>query len=251
MALDWLPGAERIVTGKGGGSYLGGPFRGVLHRTEGSTIEGALAVYRKVDVAPHLTVDLRRRRIVQHTPFTQASRALQNLAGGVETNRRSTIQIEIVGFSADSGKDSLDDIAWFGREVIGPISRAFGIQLTAPTFYGPGCGWVLASTTARQRMSFATWNAFNGWCSHQHVPEQSHWDAGEFKIAAAFAAANPQEDDLTPEQAQQLADIHKALIDEDSVGSKVADAGGRRMSWREMTEWTNKIVTDIQRKLGA
>lgn len=67
---------------------------------------------------------------------------------------------------------------------------------------------------------------------------------------AAVARLNPpqpQEDDLTPEQAQQLADIHKALIGEDSVGSKV---DGRRMSWRELSEWTNKIVTDLAKKAG-
>lgn len=255
MPLDWLPGAERIVTGKGGGTYLGGPFRGVLHRTEGSSIEGALSVYRRVDVAPHLTVDLKRRRIVQHTPFTQASRSLENKPGGVQTNRQSTIQVEIVGFSAEAVRDSDDDVAWFGREVIGPISRAFGIQLQAPTFYGPNCGWTLASPTAKQRMSFATWNAFNGWCSHQHVPEQSHWDAGEFKIHTAFAAAIPTllEDfmaSLNDDEKQEVLRAVRAI--NRAIDTKQASKVDGREDWiTEFILWNNEIVSKIANKLGV
>jgi len=78
--------------------------------------------------------------------------------------------------------------------VLRPLMQAFGVQPVYPTFYGPGCGWVLASVSARQRMTGAAWNAFNGVCAHQHVPEQSHWDSGEFKIGVALAAANPQKD---------------------------------------------------------
>jgi hypothetical protein len=31
-------------------------------------------------------------------------------------------------------------------------------------------------------MSDDEWNAFNGWCGHQHVPENSHWDPGKLNI---------------------------------------------------------------------
>lgn len=228
MTLDWLPGAERVVTGRGGGSYTGGPFRGVLHRTEGSSIEGAVSVYRRVDVAPHLTVDIARRRIVQHTPFTLAARALENKPGGVDTNRRSALQVEIVGFSAASGNDDEQDVRWFGREVIGPLSRAFGIQLTAPPFYGPDCGWTLATPSARQRFTGAAWNAFNGWCSHQHVPEQSHWDTGAFKIHTAFDAAQ-EDDDMTPEQDARLKRIEQQLLGLDPAKPGWPQLGGKTL----------------------
>ncbi|ABS03185.1 M15 family metallopeptidase [Kineococcus radiotolerans] len=84
-------------------------------------------------------------------------------------------------------------------------------------------------------------------------PEQAHTAVTRLTLPKP---APHQEDDLTPEQAQQLADIHKVLIGEDSVASKVEGEGnGRRMSWREMTEWTNKIATDtlaaVQKLRGA
>ena len=28
-------------------------------------------------------------------------------------------------------------------------------------------------------LSFEAWNAFTGWCAHQHVPENTHWDIGK------------------------------------------------------------------------
>jgi hypothetical protein len=90
------------------------------------------------------------------------------------------------------------------------VVQAFDVKPVYPTFYGPGCGWVLASSTARQRMNGAAWNTFNGVCAHQHVPEQSHWDSGEFKIQLALDAAR-EDDDMTPEQDARMKSIEYQL----------------------------------------
>ena len=211
--MDWLPAAERIVFGDSGGVYTGGPFRIVLHRTQGNSLAGALSVYRVKNVAPHITVEIREakgRRIVQHTPFTVAARALENQPGGVQTNRRSAIQIEVVGFSEKPKLDLDSDLRWFGATILKPIMQAFSITPDHPTFWGAGCGWTLASTKAKQRMTFTEWDAFNGICSHQHVPEQSHWDCGAFKIDAALAGAL-EDDDMTPEQDALLRKVSAQL----------------------------------------
>lgn len=220
MTLQWLGEGQRVVCGTDAGTYAGGPFRIVLHRTEGSSIAGAVNAYIADHTAPHLTVDLRRRQIAQHTPFDKAARSLQNLPGGVETNKWSCIQIEIVGFSARSGEDSDADVVWFGEHVLAPIMHAYGIHPVAPVFHGEGCGWTLASAKAKQRMSNAAWNAFSGVCAHQHVPEQSHWDAGNFKIDVALQAAFPdrsstslsaEDDDMTPEDRALLNAVNGKL----------------------------------------
>jgi hypothetical protein len=61
-------------------------------------------------------------------------------------------------------------------------------------------------------MSGAAWVAFRGHAGHQHVPENDHGDPGSLPMAAILAAATTQEDDMTPEQAQMLTDLHTNLM---------------------------------------
>jgi hypothetical protein len=37
--------------------------------------------------------------------------------------------------------------------------------------------------TPRNRMSVEEWKVFSGWCGHQHVPSESHWDPGAINIS--------------------------------------------------------------------
>lgn len=176
-----------------------------------STAERSITnAYRAHNSWPHFTVDMVRRRRVQHVTLAAPSRALKNTSAPGETNRdRWVWQIEIVGFSARSPHDTDDDLGWFGREVLAPLAAATGTPLVAPRpFYGPDCGWTLASPSARQRFTAAEWDAVEGVVAHQHAPENSHWDVGAFRIEVALAAAstttNHMEDDMTPEDRQLL-----------------------------------------------
>jgi hypothetical protein len=185
--MRWHPTARRIHANRDGGVYISGvPYRIVLHTTEGSTAEGAIATYRKTGYWPHMTIDPKRRTNIQHFPFDVAGRALANRSGGVETNRVRAIQVELVGRARETHKWSDADVRWLG-ELLAPIARACDIPAAGPKFVGTEAG-TIATSTAPQRMSHQEWMKFSGICGHQHVPENSHWDPGRFKTQILFDA---------------------------------------------------------------
>lgn len=197
--MDLLPGYEFIDALGDGASWVPdqSPYRIVLHTTEGSSIEGAVSVYQRQYASPHLTVDPWSGRKAQHLPLDVAAYALENRAGGVETNRQHTVQVEIVGFAAES-QDWPDPALAFIASVINDIRTQVNIPLTAPAFVGTEAGWI-ARPDAPQRFSFEQWIVFSGVCGHQHVPENSHWDPGRLNIARVLelAANTPGVDDMT------------------------------------------------------
>ena len=81
-----------------GGVDLSRPRTGVLHTTEGS-FASALSEF-KDHYAPHFLVG--PGRIVQLVPLGAMAAALENHAGGVETNRWAVAQIEVAGKSQTS-----------------------------------------------------------------------------------------------------------------------------------------------------
>ncbi len=181
MTSTWYNLAKQDVM-KDSGGYFDTPWRGVLHTTEGDTYAAARSAYQ-AGVAPHFTVSFEGGKFQawQHIPLDRAARALVNLAGGVETNRTRCIQIEIVGHAANSGafpKPYLDGIGRLMRW----IESNTGIQRQAVQFHGPNEGIVLATVNSPARLTAAAWNSFNGWCGHQHVPENNHWDPGAIDI---------------------------------------------------------------------
>jgi hypothetical protein len=177
----WHPDARRDRLDDAGG-FLAGPHRGVLHRTEGATFAGARGSYLKNRSAPHFTVGL--EGLWQHIPLDRAARSLENAAGGVQTNLLSVIQIEIVGFSKDPWPDNLVSIV---RPLMIWIEEQTGIQPYAPTFAGSEA----YGLNTRWRMPAAAWVAFNGWCGHQHVPENNHWDPGLIPIGKLLERTSP------------------------------------------------------------
>jgi hypothetical protein len=78
--------------------YAGGhPFKVVDRTTEGSSTDGAFSEYRSTGNIPHFTVD--DMTIYQHVDTDEAASALKHPPGTTETNRSSTVQIELVGFA--------------------------------------------------------------------------------------------------------------------------------------------------------
>lgn len=201
---DWIPGWERReITGVSGGSWADDlPDRVVLHKTEGSSIEGAEAAYGRTRDEPHGTLDLSLRRAVQHLPLSRSATAVRNLAGGVETNRVGrTIQLEIVGFSAHSGSESDDELRFLARCLV-DIERA-GVTFTfdgpAQHPYPPENG-IRLDGREPWRFTFAEWLSFNGVCGHQNVPENVHGDPGALDMPKVYRFAeqtlNPTEDHM-------------------------------------------------------
>lgn len=185
--MTTLDGWEQIgIPGHGGGSFIAtdAPWRGVLHSTEGTSVEGAVSSYTTNGVPPQCTIDPLATRKVQHIDLDRSAYALVH-PSGVETNRLKCIQVEIVMF-ADLDKarqyhglhvGDLNDAHYaFISECLREIAAAVPIEATFaapfvpyPSSYGTG---------AAQRFDAGTWTAFGGWCGHQHVYGNEHGDPG-------------------------------------------------------------------------
>lgn len=171
----WYPAAICSKLGNNAGSFTPGPMRGVIHTTEGSSVSGAVAAYKANNSWPHFTVD-RDGLVWQHLPINKAARALRNQSGGVETNRQGAIQIEVVGFASKT--------VWPPAQVLAMnflmrwIEAQTGILPQAPAF-GNSSQYGLRNPL---EFTYIEWQNFNGWCGHQHVPENTHWDPGAIDI---------------------------------------------------------------------
>ncbi|MEU9405025.1 hypothetical protein AB0E08_04855 [Streptomyces sp. NPDC048281] len=171
----------------------------VWHTTEGTSLPG----YSGGSEAPNFTAvpDFKNQRLTwyQHFDFDTSSRALVNLAGGVETNTLNVCQVEIVGtcdpathakwgatphlYAPELPDWAVRDLAAFAKWA----NAQHGVPLTSgvsfkayPSSYGASNG---------VRMSAAKWTGFTGHCGHQHVPENLHGDPGLLPIAAILTAA--------------------------------------------------------------
>lgn len=189
-----------LGNGKSGGSYTGGPFRLVIHTTETSGLPG----YNGGLSAPHITYDPAFGNFYQHTEFSTAARALANPSGGVQTNRRSALQLEVICYSNKTIADQAESRTWVGdltdqnyfdiREFIDLCHEEYGVGL-----FWPG-NQALSYSQANApgfRLSGSEWDSFGGICGHQHVPENTHWDPG----ALDWDRLVP---DMTPEQEAKL-----------------------------------------------
>lgn len=167
----WHPEARRVGVVAGIGP-LQHPVGGALHTTEGYGVP----VYAGSN--PHFTLDVSSGPLYQHQDVRQGARALQNLAGGVETNRK-VIQIECIAFAARAGAwteeayDNLADLMRWIEEHCG-VERKFALPL-APYPGHP------------QKFTSSGWNSYGGWCGHQNVPENDHGDPGALSIPKLLA----------------------------------------------------------------
>ena len=173
--MAWYPGANRTVVGTNAGVYSGGPFKGVLHTTEGASAAGAIGAFRSSGSWPHFLVGP-DGAVWQFVDTVRAARALRNLGGGVETNRDSAIQIEITGFAGQPLAHlpvQMDAV----RELMKWVEANHGVKAK-----GPGRPFATRYGQDALRFSNAEWDAFDGWCGHCHVSENLHWDPGAIDL---------------------------------------------------------------------
>jgi len=177
----WLPDADRVPATKNGPSYLPLPWRGVLHTTEGSTIEGALQSFRTTNFWPTLTVEPNTFRIVQHYSLNTGGRALSDHA--TPENAARCVQIEMVGFAGQTPSWAPEQLA-FIRDLVGKIEALVAIAHTSGRTFLDSAG---VNANPQNRMSVDEWKRFAGWCGHQHVPGETHWDPGAIDISAILS----------------------------------------------------------------
>jgi hypothetical protein len=170
--------------GPSGGLYVDdAPFRGVLHTAESKDYHPSTTSYFGHSNPPHFTVAKKGSnvKVYQHYSINVASRTLANPTkpvDDVQTNRLAAIQIEICWYAAQIASLP-NDMKNSLRALMRWIEAEANIQRNSLTFYGDeayGEGGVA-------RMSTRKWKSFNGWCGHQHVPENAHWDPGKIDIA--------------------------------------------------------------------
>ena len=182
--LDWYPNATKHL-GNNSGSFVSGyAMKGVLHTTEGSSATGAIGAYTSNNSWPHFTVG-QDGLVYQHIALSSAARALMNLSGGVETNRGGAIQIEVVGFASKPQWPAVQVTAL--KALMRWIEAQTGIKQTGPLFGGSNQAGLKNSL----EFSNSYWTTFNGWCGHQHVPENDHWDPGAIAISSLFDVNPP------------------------------------------------------------
>lgn len=228
--LLWLPDAVRDSHGRSLSFTTAANPKGVLHTTEGLDWPG----YNGWTILPQVTVKPIPRvgvKVRQHIDFDHAGFALDNDPGGVETNKARAYQVELVGTCERGGRvhraggflwQDADDAVLLDLhdKVLEPMT-ALGIPLDAldfqayPASYGPNTG---RPGQNKVRLSGRQWEAFTGWCGHQHVPENDHGDPGNFPWSRMMLAVERRR--------AEREDPFMALSDADAkkIGDAVADA---------------------------
>lgn len=258
----WLGNSQKVLGNSAGAMNGDGSRKLLLHSTEGSTVEGAVAAYRQNNSWPHLTVDCPRRRIVQHLPLDVAARSLRNTSAAGETNREGTVlvQIEMVGTATrPTTLGSPEDLVWFAERVVQPICKWGRIPIAStvrwvsyPASYGLG---------AKQRLTTAAWDAYSGILGHQHAPENTHGDPGSIDIGWIIQHATEEEDDMTLDQLiealegkgpdKRLRGVFKGLIQGSGLDAlrEHEKEDDERGAWRGQIKATVKEVLD-EREAG-
>jgi N-acetylmuramoyl-L-alanine amidase len=181
------PFANHSYPGKSPGRYSGGPYRIVHHTTEGSSASGAIATYRQRGLWPHFTAGT--RSIYQHLDTSVAASAVMNQSGGVETNRLSAVQIELVGYAGrKKDRRSLANVARLCRW----LESAHGI----PTRWPNGPPRYGTSDPGGHNRSVANWRTKSGHYGHSQVPENRHWDPSYWPEELAIVMGGAEMADL-------------------------------------------------------
>jgi hypothetical protein len=189
---------QKPITGAVG-AYTSGPFRIVHHTTEGSTAQSAFDAYKEKKSDPHFTVD--HATIYQHVDTNLAARALKNADGGVETNRLSAIQIEVVGFAHLAKLPAtLKNVAKLCRW----LEQTHNIQRVWPNGYPKPAQ--NGNDPGGHNRNAANWSSKGGHYGHCHVPENDHWDPAYTKAEVDFLMADPSQAAVEAFAAKQMQD---------------------------------------------
>jgi len=182
----WLPRSPS------GGSYVGGSPRGVLHTTE--THNWAGAKYYHIEYNPNAAPGKKWR---QYRLFERSAYGLRHPSSTPQTNRQGTacIQVAVTGYAGNShnwGDEVYADLA----EFIAWSNENFGIKPWSR--YDVGHNGSAYGEKGTARMLWDEWLEHDGWCAHQEVPSNSHWDAGKVDWTRLLG------DGMTPEQRASL-----------------------------------------------
>ncbi|WP_234435909.1 hypothetical protein [Streptomyces sp. NRRL S-813] len=239
----WMPGAERLDIGDHAPTD-GGPAKAIAHITWDRNATAAkpadLVSFASLRsyfsgsgkaVAPHLLWDPWTGRIAQFVPANSRSKSLVDASGGTRTNRAGSvvIQIEALFFPycrTPDGKvwPKLADTPCKGWDELHAWVKSWGVPDVWPM------GRPFDFTAHR---SEAIWEKAAGWYAHAHVPENDHQDPGSWP-----AFPSNVEDDMTPEQAQELKEI-RSLVQFGTWGYK---GRGKQDAWAILNNLNTQLT---------
>lgn len=183
--------------------YLGDQMNantGVVHTTEGTTLPsyGGGASAPTFTLVPN--VKGKTVAVYQHFDVDRSARALVNRSGGVETNTLNCVQVELVGTCDPATRkkwtaEGRAHIFWpeapdwalleFAR-LVRWLSDEHGVRLASTVKWKAYPGSYGANGV---RLSGSQWLDYYGWVGHQHVPENTHGDPGDFPMAKVLSMA--------------------------------------------------------------
>lgn len=183
--MAWYPTADKSVKGNNAGSYTGGPFKGVLHSTEGSSASGAIGAFKANNSWPHFLIDY-AGKVWQFIDTNKAARALRHPSGTIETNRDSAVQIEVVGFA---GKPNEHPVAQWNalKTLMRWIETTHGVKPI-----GPGRPFASAYGQNNLRFTSVEWDKADFWMGHCHIVNQTHWDPGQINLQSLLPPVNSE-----------------------------------------------------------
>lgn len=197
------------------GSYTSGPFKIVHHTTQGSTAESAFGAYEENRSAPHFTVD--ETTIYQHFDTAKYSRSLANPDGGVQTNRESAIQIEVVGY-AEAPKDgrTLTLVARLCRW----IEENHDVDRVWPSGL-PKMADENGNDPGGHNRDVENWTTVSGHYGHSQVPENTHWDPAYSPAEVALLMSSDEERDLiSPGAAAPMQETYTQRLMRDALNQR-------------------------------
>lgn len=181
---------------------LNKPAAGVMHTTEGSW-ESALGVFKQ-HYSPTFLVG--PSRIAQLVPLGYMTAALENAAGGVETNRWARVQIEVAAFSQEKPYSFAAGTTDALASLLATLRVECGIPLRRPFPDAmPPQPW---ATESFPRRHAGKWGTVAGWYGHVEIPENSHWDPGALQWSQLLALAKTR----VPLKAKLLRPYHVVKV---------------------------------------
>jgi hypothetical protein len=160
---------------------LAAPRIGVCHTTEGSTIEGAMGVFRH-HFAPHFLLGKSEAGGVKILQLVQVGTIGAAL---VTHNDHAIVQVEVAGFSKTTpwlpDEDTLEALA----SLMAVCQCEYGIPLTHPWADGD-----FGRAGDNPHRHAGKWGVVAGWYGHGDVPNpDNHWDPGALEWSKIFARA--------------------------------------------------------------
>lgn len=208
---SWYPKASKVQNFSG--RYPGSKMKPnviVVHSTEGMTWPG----YNSGATAPTFTVKPNFRQqtieVRQHFPADTSARALENRPGGVQTNTLNAIQIELIGTCDPATHKRWGQAQhiympeapdWYLKALTDLFNWIHDTYNAVPLKDAAPRGWKAYPSSygnSKARLTGKEWENAYGILGHQHVPENSHGDPGNFPIGRLLHFLGQKPEPTTP-----------------------------------------------------